>query len=253
MTNEQAKRLDAAVAKAGLNWWEVQEKIGFENFNNIQEIEKTIEAIEKMGAKEMTTERKMLTSEDAEKAIMIYTTEQWEKDGTFSAEVGQEVSEAVYYQMFNCLPPLRLPKECGYLSGFRVGEPYTHEHSKTTGEYLAHYAGFGKKGGKYYFLGHLNKYGEMCSTDRKKSNAIIYIRGSEEERQYGVCLEYARNNNIKVIDVTSDFGRVAERIVNGEIDIVLVQDFTRITRSSEEYKQREHQLRGYGVTIIAAQ
>lgn len=49
MTKEQAQRLDAAIAKAGLNWWEVQAKIGFEIFNDTRAIETTIEIIEKMG------------------------------------------------------------------------------------------------------------------------------------------------------------------------------------------------------------
>ena len=50
MTKEQAQRLDAAIAKTGLNWWEVQAKIGFNNFNNTEAIEATIEVIEKMAA-----------------------------------------------------------------------------------------------------------------------------------------------------------------------------------------------------------
>ena len=194
MTNEQAKRLDAAITKAGLNWWEVQEKIGFENFNNTQEIEATIAAIEQMAKTEETEEAgteatievKCYTEEDVKKAVAIYaseniyTSEQWGNDGTFSAEVGQEVSEEVYFQMFNAMPPLRLPKECGYLSGFRMGEAYTNEQSEKTGELLAHFEAFGKRGGKYYFLGRLNKYGEMCSSDKREnltSRAIIYVRG----------------------------------------------------------------------------
>ena len=93
----------------------------------------------------------------------VYTKEQWTNDRTFSAEVGQEIEEDIYWEMYDVLPPLRLPKESGYLSGFRVSEPHSHEKSKKTGEYLGHYAAFGKKGGKYYFLGYMNKYGEIAS------------------------------------------------------------------------------------------
>ncbi len=93
----------------------------------------------------------------------IYTRAQWHKDGSFSAKVGQEVEEYIYEEMFDVLPPLRLPKESGYLAGFRVGEPHSHEQSKKTGEWLAHYAAFGKKDGKCYFLGYMNKYGEIAS------------------------------------------------------------------------------------------
>lgn len=91
----------------------------------------------------------------------IYTREQWHKDRSFAAKVGQEVEEYIYEEMYDVLPPLRLPRESGYTCGFRVGEPHSHERSKKTGEWLAHYAAFGKKDGRYYFLGYMNKYGEV--------------------------------------------------------------------------------------------
>ena len=53
MTNEQAKRLDAAIAKYNevsetkMYWWEVSAKIT--DFNDKNEIEAAIEVIEKMG------------------------------------------------------------------------------------------------------------------------------------------------------------------------------------------------------------
>ena len=91
----------------------------------------------------------------------VYTREQWTKDRSFSAKVGQEVEECIYEEMYNVLPPLRLPAGCGCSCGFRVSEPHSHEKSKKTGEWLAHYAAFGKRDGKYYFLGYMNKYGEV--------------------------------------------------------------------------------------------
>ena len=93
---------------------------------------------------------------------MIYTREQWTKDRSFSAEVGQEIEEDIYWDMFDVMPPLRLPRECGYSSGFRVSEPHSHEQSKKTGEWLPHYAAFGSRDGKFYFLGYMNKYGEIA-------------------------------------------------------------------------------------------
>lgn len=94
----------------------------------------------------------------------IYTREQWRKDRSFAAAIGQEVDEEVYEEMYNCLPPLRLPNADttkGFSAGFRVGEPYTHRQSKQTGEFTAFYAAFGKRDGKYYYLGNMNKYGEI--------------------------------------------------------------------------------------------
>lgn len=49
MTKEQAQRLDAAIAKNNLYWWEVLEKIGFENYSNHEVVEAAIEVLEKMG------------------------------------------------------------------------------------------------------------------------------------------------------------------------------------------------------------
>jgi len=34
-----------------------------------------------------------------------YTMQDWEKDGTFKAQVNQPVEDAVYYQFLNCVPP----------------------------------------------------------------------------------------------------------------------------------------------------
>lgn len=97
----------------------------------------------------------------------VYTREQWHRDGTFSAKEGQEVEEYIYWEMYDVLPPLRLPKESGYSAGFRVSEPYAHAQSQKTGEWLPCYAAFGKRDGKYYFIGYMNKYGEFYSQLKK--------------------------------------------------------------------------------------
>lgn len=79
----------------------------------------------------------------------IYTSEQWAKDGTFKAVAGQEITEEIYNQMFNVLPPQRLKEVAfGCVAGFRTTEPYTHDEN---GKAL--YMAFGKNHGKYYYLG----------------------------------------------------------------------------------------------------
>lgn len=50
MTKEQAQRLDAAIAKADLKWWDVLDKIGLENLNNHEAVETAINVLELMGA-----------------------------------------------------------------------------------------------------------------------------------------------------------------------------------------------------------
>lgn len=99
----------------------------------------------------------------------IYTREQWSKDGSFSAVVGQEIEEGIYDDMLNVLPPLHLPQEAkdmGYIAGFMMSEPHCAEINKATGRYMAHYAAFGKRDGKCYFLGYMNKYGEVLEEKR---------------------------------------------------------------------------------------
>ncbi|MCM1437823.1 MAG: hypothetical protein NC131_01235 [Roseburia sp.] len=98
----------------------------------------------------------------------IYTREDWEFDGTFKPLIGQEISADIYEQMYNCLPPLdlnggKLARDLGIVGGFRVGEPTTYAKSAKTGKFTAFYGAFGRtrNGEKFYFLGDMNKYGEI--------------------------------------------------------------------------------------------
>lgn len=91
----------------------------------------------------------------------IYTMEKWQADRDFKAQPGQEITGEIYEEMFNCLPPRRLPSEKARQAlqdykipvhaGFLMGEP--HCHGKTGPLYLA----FGKndygKGPHYFYLG----------------------------------------------------------------------------------------------------
>lgn len=92
-----------------------------------------------------------------------YTREQWEQDENFSAVAGQEIDEEIYDQMLNVLPPLNLPhceRTKGYSAGFMVGEQDCSDH---TGR--GYYSAFGKRDGKYYYIG-LLPYSRPARTDR---------------------------------------------------------------------------------------
>lgn len=52
----------------------------------------------------------------------IYTMEDWRRDGTFSACVGQYVSEDIYYEMLECVPPAFSSRTI-----MQVGEPYDND------------------------------------------------------------------------------------------------------------------------------
>lgn len=98
--------------------------------------------------------REYFTVAAADTAEMpVYTAESWANDGTFKAVPGQEIAEEIYNNMFNALPPLRLPREAileGYTCGFMMGEP--HSTDPATGKEL--YLAFAKReNGKYYYIG----------------------------------------------------------------------------------------------------
>lgn len=86
----------------------------------------------------------------------IYTRIDWRNDRTFKAAPGQEIEEAIYEQMLNCMPPHRLPRNertACYVCGFLMGEPY--DHDPETGR--AQYAAFARQDGRFYFLGYMSR------------------------------------------------------------------------------------------------
>ncbi len=114
-----------------------------------------------------------------------YTREDWSIDGNFSAEIGQEIEEEIYWQMYDCLPPFSLTggtplnRKLGIVAGFRVGEPYIHDEYCNGKEYGAFYSAFGKTAdGKFYFLGEQNKYGDVYDIRARKAveNDVVAFR-----------------------------------------------------------------------------
>lgn len=76
--------------------------------------------------------------------MRIYTMKDWEKDGAFSAAVGQVVSNDVFNEMLNCVPP-------AYYGGglMQVGEPISTD--KET--YKSLFSTFEKRGGVWVYVG----------------------------------------------------------------------------------------------------
>ena len=60
-----------------------------------------------------------------------YTMEDWKKDGTFKAAIGQNVSDEVYYQLLNSVPPVYMKSP--YL---QIGEPWDHDRETFQPLYL---------------------------------------------------------------------------------------------------------------------
>lgn len=100
---------------------------------------------------------------------MIYTREQWARDNSFGAAPGQEIDPEIYEDMFEVLPPLRLPRGAEFpvqvAAGFMVSEPYTH--AEVNGRWKAFYSAFGRNGDKCYYLGYYSAAGDKLPKNRK--------------------------------------------------------------------------------------
>ena len=75
--------------------------------------------------------------------LKIYTMEDWRKDRSFSPAIGQEVTQEVYDDLLNALPPTF--RGCGYMqtgeaySMIRVGDRYVYTYITFNGlEYVGH-------------------------------------------------------------------------------------------------------------------
>lgn len=75
----------------------------------------------------------------------MYTMNDWMRDGTFHAELNEEVSPEIVEQMRNCVPPETMTRSC-----LQVGEAYSHNWE--TGEAL--YTTFEMIESKWLFTGY---------------------------------------------------------------------------------------------------
>lgn len=79
-----------------------------------------------------------------------------------TAERGQEVTEDVYDNFLNIMPPISLRGGQGWQAGFQVGEPYCHRDDTRTGKWRPMFMTFTTSGGRYYYQG-INFAGEVDS------------------------------------------------------------------------------------------
>lgn len=71
--------------------------------------------------------------------------ERWE-----DTPAGTEISEEVYWDMLNALPPVYLRKSP--YCGFQLGEPHDHKQD-ANGKWRAQFLTFVKIDGRYYYAG----------------------------------------------------------------------------------------------------
>lgn len=88
-----------------------------------------------------------------------------------TAKRGQEITEEVYSNFLNCMPPVGLKGGQGWAAGFQLGEPYCHRTDTRTNKWRPMFATFTTSNGRYFYQG-INFAGEVDSsgfTDPKEN------------------------------------------------------------------------------------
>ena len=80
----------------------------------------------------------------------------------YGAPRGSEVSEEVYNNYLNIMPPISLKGGQGACAGFQMGEPYCHRTDKRNGKWRPLFATFTTINGRFFYHG-LNFAGEIDS------------------------------------------------------------------------------------------
>ena len=73
-----------------------------------------------------------------------YTTTNWAADGSFKAQIGQEIDESIHFQMMDGVQPKRFIGK-----GFLMGEAYDHNGENNAPRYMY----FIEYNGRYYYGG----------------------------------------------------------------------------------------------------
>lgn len=84
---------------------------------------------------------------------------------------GTEISETIYKDMLNVMPPISIRGGNGFYAGFQMGEPHDHR-TDSNGRFRARYLTFVSADGHYYYAG-LNFGGECtCSISNAQSRNL---------------------------------------------------------------------------------
>ncbi|MDL2206546.1 hypothetical protein LJC33_06540 [Eubacteriales bacterium OttesenSCG-928-N13] len=73
--------------------------------------------------------------------------ERWE-----DVPAGTEISETIYNDMLNVMPPISIRGGIGFYAGFQMGEAYDHQCDET-GKFRARYMTFVNIGDRYFYAG----------------------------------------------------------------------------------------------------
>ena len=78
-----------------------------------------------------------------------------------------------------------------------------------------------------------------------RSEAVIYVRGSNKEMQEAACRAYALDNGYEILYITQHI----EDVEN--CDVLLVVDPSRISRSEVEYYKTINELKEKDIEVIS--
>lgn len=80
----------------------------------------------------------------------LYTMEMWVRDGSFKANVGQEIADDIVMEMVNSLPPRNYRSDCT-----QIGGAYSHREDLNDEKWKATYTTFkANSDGNWIFCGH---------------------------------------------------------------------------------------------------
>lgn len=79
---------------------------------------------------------------------------------------------------------------------------------------------------------------------------VIIARGQDFEKQVEQCTKYARKIGGEVEVVTDSVYNIFQPILNGEVDVILATDMSRITRKEREYYKIKEVLNNNAVDLI---
>ena len=79
-----------------------------------------------------------------------------------TAERGQEVTQEVYYDFLNVMPPISLRGGQGWYGGFQMGEPARHRMDTRSGKFRPLFMTFTCRDNRYFYQGE-NFAGEVDS------------------------------------------------------------------------------------------
>lgn len=148
----------------------------------------------------------------------IYNMEQWEKDESFKAREGQQITEEIYNTFFNMLPPIFIPCYTygNYTDIFLCSEPVDHAPD-SKGIFRAKYNAFGKQGDKFYYIG-----------ERFPENILNRFKNKKKNSVFNVTMDWASEDAEDVqTESFSDYKTAKEyfnKLIQEEIDNSWIHD-----------------------------